>query len=93
MIAVFRFVLEPLSVRVDTWSMSIRSTSSTRTKTYTFGDVFADSIRVYADKIIEVLEKEQLSNVSNSDPGLGKNKTCEELATDSKDWFRRAYGG
>jgi hypothetical protein len=90
MIALFRFVLEPLKVRVDTWSMSVRSTSSQgRSKTYTFADVFD----VYTSKIIEVLGNETLSNVSGSDAAPGKDKTCGDLATDSKDWFTKAYGG
>ena len=49
-IALFRFFLEPVGVAVDTWSMSVKSTTSgaTRNKTYTFGDLFES---VYLPKL------------------------------------------
>jgi hypothetical protein len=88
-IALFRFFLEPSKVPVKTWSMSVRtdSTSKRRNETYTFGDLF--NLK-YLAKIVEMLGESEMSDTSGTDKAKGKDKSCAQLAADSKDWFDKA---
>jgi hypothetical protein len=63
-------------------------TSEPAPGTYTFADVFT---RDYIPKMKEMLGAVELSNSSGTDPAKGKDKSCAELAADSKDWFTKVY--
>lgn len=70
--ALYRLYLEPLGVAVDTWSMSVKTgTTSGRHRTYTFGDLFRAE---YAPQIRANLETAL---------GVAATATCSDLAGNS----------
>jgi hypothetical protein len=68
-LALFRYLLEPLGVSVDKWSISVRG----RSRSYTFADVFG----TYTGPITSELEA---SLTSDPFPGLA-SYTCTNLVT------------
>jgi len=71
-VTLFRYLLEPLGVSVDKWSMSVRG----RSRTYTFADVFG----TYTSTLTTEM-RNSLNDPMDAHPDVADPNDCDDLVT------------